>query len=642
MATARNRVEVLLGHLASEPSIFSRSLVPALVSAQQAPENSKKPPTPAKHGGALVAQVLKEQGVKFVFTLTGGHIAPILVGCNQAGLKVVDVRDEAAAVFAADAMARVSGIPGVAIVTAGPGLTNTITAVKNAQLAESPLVVLAGATSMLLKGRGSLQDIDQLALMEPHVKWMHSMTRVREIIPSLRKAFAIASSGVPGPVFLEYPLDVLWPQETINELVLGNQPQKTNKKFELTLANLKSTAQDLYIRRHIAKVFDQAFEPDQSFSGVIPSPILRPPAQRDIAAVLKALSGSQKPLVVLGSQATLHPAQIDALRRALEVLQVPVYCSGMARGLLGTSHPLQMRHKRREALAAADFVLLAGAVPDFRLDYGRHIKKAFFVMVNLSRVALKKNSDIRRRDIAIQYDPCDLMLKLAQNATSINLSAATSRWSSWMSWLQQNEAKREKEIDAMASPAKKGVNPVVLCRALNRALDDDSIIVADGGDFVGTASYIVHPRKPLSWLDPGVFGTLGVGGGFAVAAKANRPQAEVWLLFGDGSSAWSLAEVDTMVRHGLPCIIVIGNDAAWQQMHRDQVRLLKDPVASELLFSHYERVGEGYGGEGLLIRNESEIEATFQKAKALAKSGRPVVVNVFLGKSDFRQGSISL
>jgi acetolactate synthase-1/2/3 large subunit len=318
----------------------------------------------------------------------------------------------------------------------------------------------------------------------------------------------------------------------------------------------------------------------------------------------------------------------------------------MARGLLGAEHSLQLRHKRKEALADADFILLAGSIVDFRVDYGRHFAKhARVVMVNLGLEALGKNSDIRARQQAVRADPCAFVVALAQQHSTAKVS---STWTPWLQKLRQNDARRETEIDKMAaasSAAKNalGLNPVRVCRAINQAMAEDSIIVADGGDFVGTASYTVRPRQPHGWLDPGVFGTLGVGGGFAVAAKALRPKSEVWILFGDGSCAWSLSEVDTMVRHQLPCIIVIGNDAAWQQMRRDQVRLLGDPVASELLFTRYDTVGAGYGAHGILVDRESDLETALSEAKRVVRDERrPVVVNVMIAKSSFREGSISL
>lgn len=610
---------------------------------------------PKQYGGALVAEAIKEQGVNMVFTLTGGHIAPILTGANAAGIKVIDQRDEAACVFAADAYARLTQLPGVAVVTAGPGLSNTITAVKNAQLAESPVIILAGATAMILKGRGSLQDIDQIALMQPHCKACFTIKQVKTIIPTLRQAFAIAASGVPGPVFIEFPLEVLWPKSMI-DMIVATPQDGTKKKNQTTpsfsLNTLKNKVQtnvtSWYLKRHFDHVFANAFDPLPPSSALLITQNrsgLPPVSSESLKAVLRALAASQRPLILLSSQVA-QASKTQLLKAAIEILNVPVFCSGMARGLLGAKHPLLFRHNRKYALKHCDVIVLLGSAIDFRVDYGRHIGGGAYVcMVNLSAETLHKNSDIRSRNLKILGDSCDFTISLAQLASTQKevFQKVEPKWAKWKQTLADNDAKREVEIDKLAStPAQKGVNPVRLCRAINAALDDDSIIVADGGDFIGTASYIVHPRNQLGWLDPGLYGTLGVGGGFACAAKALKPNSEVWLLFGDGTCAWSIAEIDTMVRHRLPCIIVIGTDAKWNQMNRDQTRLLKDPVASELLFSRYDLVGAGYGAEGILVANEAEVPDALKRAKEICKSGKPVVVNVFLASSSFREGSISL
>jgi acetolactate synthase-1/2/3 large subunit len=328
---------------------------------------------------------------------------------------------------------------------------------------------------------------------------------------------------------------------------------------------------------------------------------------------------------------------------------MPVYLSGMGRGLLGSSHPLQMRHKRAQALAKADFVLLAGVPADFRLDYGRSINaKAYFATVNLCKVTLTKNNDTRMPNLRVHGDACVFLQRLSE---MIGIQGNPSKRKEWKDFLDSNEAKREREIDAMlkadARPEseddnKNFIGPLRLCREIDAVIGEDSFIVADGGDFVGSASYTVKPRVPLSWLDPGVFGTLGVGGGFALGAKLVRPESEVWILFGDGASGYSLVEFDTYVRMGVPVIAVIGNDACWSQMYRDQIRLLKDPVATQLAFTSYEKVAEGFGAKGIVVRRESQVRAALLKAKELAKQGHPVLVNCLISRSAFREGSISL
>ncbi len=572
-------------------------------------------------GGDLVADVLVKQGVPYLFTLCGGHISPILVSAKQRGIRVIDVRDEASAAFAADATSRLTGGVGVAAVTAGPGVTNTITAIKNAQLAQSPMVLLGGATGTILRGRGSLQDIDQMALFEPHVKWLAACEKVRELVPALEQAFEEARCGVPGPVFLECPVDLLYEEHLVRDLYgVGKEPRSLGEK-----------ALQLYLKRHLNKLFagagkSRASEPP-SFAPVTAS---RGERRRAAAATLKA----ERPLVLVGSQAMLHAGRAEEIAAAVDRLGLPVYLSGMARGLLGAGHPRHLRHNRRVALKEADLVLLAGVPNDFRLDYGRHIRRGTKVVsVNLSDHDLTKN---RRPQIGILADPGRFLEDLADEMDG------AGQWSDWIDTLRRRDAEREDDIAERAGQETEYLNPLHLCREIDQALDEDSILVADGGDFVGTASYTVRPRGPLRWLDPGVFGTLGVGGGFALGAKLARPTAEVWLLYGDGSAAYSLAEFDTCVRHGLPVIAVIGNDAGWTQIAREQVEILGDDCATVLSHNDYHVVAEGYGGKGLKVERPEDVPQVLAEAKEIARGGTPVLVNALLGKTDFRKGSISM
>jgi acetolactate synthase-1/2/3 large subunit len=306
----------------------------------------------------------------------------------------------------------------------------------------------------------------------------------------------------------------------------------------------------------------------------------------------------------------------------------------MARGLLGRSHPLQMRHKRRDALRAADLIILAGVPCDFRLDYGRHIpRRALYISANRSRADLTRN---RRPDIGLLADAGLFLQALATHY------APGERWAEWRAQLRERDAARDAEIERQAREPAEHINPLHLCRELADALPDDSVIVADGGDFVATASYIVRPPGPLTWLDPGPFGTLGVGGGFALGAKLARPEAEVWLLYGDGSAGYSLAEFDTFVRHGVPVVGVVGNDAGWTQIAREQVEMLKDDVATVLAYSDYDRVAAGFGAAGLRVEDPELVGDTLAEARRTAAAGRPVLVNAILGKTDFRKGSMSM
>jgi acetolactate synthase-1/2/3 large subunit len=577
------------------------------------------------NGGDKIASVLVERGVRFLFTLCGGHISPILVGAKQRGIRVVDVRHEVDAVFAADAVFRLTGVPGVAAVTAGPGVTNTITAVKNAQLAQSAVVLLGGAAATLLKGRGALQDIDQMPLIQPHVKWAASAATVRELVPMLEKAFDVARSGVPGPVFLECPIDLLYDEPLVRQWYGAS-----GKGGGLAGLGLR-----LYLQRHASKLFAGADRVAPSPAPAIPPPR---PERGDARKAAARLRKAKRPVLVLGGQVLLSsPTREGAveLAKAVAAIGAPVYLAGGARGLLGPGHPLQLRHKRREALREADLVLLAGIPNDFRLDYGKHIsRKAFLISVNRSEQDLRMN---RKPTLSIHADPGVLLRELAGI-----LSNGGSRWGDWLGTLRGRDEEREREIDRQAATAGERINPLHLCREIDRALAPESVIVADGGDFVATAAYTLSPRAPLSWLDPGVFGTLGVGGGFALGAKLCRPEADVWILYGDGSAAYSLAEFDTFARHGLPVIAVVGNDAGWTQIAREQIEILKDDVGTVLARTDYHKVAEGYGGRGLLLERGEDVPGVLQEALRIARGGSPVLINAHLDKTEFRKGSISM
>ena len=218
----------------------------------------------------------------------------------------------------------------------------------------------------------------------------------------------------------------------------------------------------------------------------------------------------------------------------------------------------------------------------------------------------------------------------------------SERWTGWVAQLHARDAQREAEIDRLAATTGEHVNPIALLRMLEHEAGDNALLVADGGDFVATASYVLHPRGPLTWLDPGAFGTLGVGAGFALGAALARPEREVWIIFGDGACGYSLTEFDTFVRHGIPVIAVVGNDAGWTQIAREQVKMLHDDVATVLARTAYHEVVKGFGAAGLLVTRMDEVSAALARARELARLGRPVLLNVWLDKTEFREGSMSM
>ncbi|XP_072182108.1 2-hydroxyacyl-CoA lyase 2-like [Diadema setosum] len=582
-----------------------------------------------RNGGELVAEVLKSHGIKFLFTLCGGHISPVNVAADKLGIRVVDTRHEATAVFAADAVARLSGVVGAAIVTAGPGLTNTITAVKNAQMAESPVLLMGGAAGTLLKGRGALQDIDQMVLFKPLCKICISVTKIRDIVPSLRRALAVAQSGTPGPVFVELPIDIMYSYELVMKSLVGTTGGKGG--FVAKIVNW-------YIMTFMNNIFSGAFEKRD----VTPLPVQQPLATKvQVQQGVELLSRAKKPVILLGSQATLPPVPAQKLRESLEAIGVPCFLGGMARGLLGRKSPLHIRQRRRDALKEADVVILAGAVCDFRLNYGRSLsRRSKIIAVNRNPSQLYKNSDMFwKPTLAVEGDPASFLVELQKGLQGYKCDEE------WLKTLRaRDEEKEAANIVKAGEKADRYLNPLSVLYQLEEVMEENSIIVADGGDFVGSASYILRPRGPLKWLDPGAFGTLGVGGGFALGAKLCCPDANVWIVYGDGSLGYSFMEFDTYTRHNTPVIAVIGNDACWTQIAREQEPLLGSRVSCELAFCDYHSAVEGIGGVGMKLSEESkeEIQAKLREAQKLSQSGKSVLVNCLIGRTDFRNGSISV
>jgi acetolactate synthase-1/2/3 large subunit len=520
-----------------------------------------------------------------------------------------------------------TGLPGVAAVTAGPGVTNSITALENCKMAQSPIVLFGGATATVLKGRGALQDIDQGALIRGAVKEYIRCTTLKQLAPTLERALETARGGIPGPVFVEVPVDVLYPEKIVREWYLK----------EAGVENAKTVGQKalgLYLKGHLYRQFHAPHVDVAGGAARLRNMSDRPRTSGKIAEIAEMVRKAQRPALVVGSQTLVNCADAAPLARAIESLGIPVWLGGTARGLLGASSPIQFKHARGKALKEADVAIVCGFPFDFRLKYGLGFgKKTKVVAANLSATELRKN---RRPEVAVQMHAGEFLQELAARV------GGEARRETWIGTCADRERTRDLEIRSKGKTEGPLVDPIHFFTRMEAKLADDSVLVADGGDFVATAAYILRPRRPLSWLDPGVFGTLGVGGGFAAGAAAVRPGAEVWIIYGDGSCAYSISEFDTFVRHGMAPIAVIGTDAAWGQIGRDQATLLGSDVGTTLRRTDYHKVAEGYGGVGLLLDDPSKVDAVLDQAKAIAKSGKPVCINVILAKSDFREGSISI
>lgn len=539
-------------------------------------------------GGHIVARALAEQGVTHLFTLCGGHIQNIYDGCLNHGIRVIDVRHEQSAAHAADGWARITGEVGVCAVTAGPGVTDVVTAVANAQRAQVPMVVIGGAGPRMMADKGSLQDMDHVSLMRSITKWSVSVPEARRLTEYIQSAFRIARQGVPGPVFLEMPIDLL--------MLPGEDDSGYPKSWT-------------------------------------PSRPAGDPGALDAAA--EALRGASQPMIICGSQLRWS-ADEGALARLVDAAQAPVFLNGMARGALPPEHPWLYTRCRKDALKQADAILIFGTPLDFRLGYGgsppfNHTAKV--IQVDLDGTEIGRNRPI---DIGIVGDSGLVMDGIVERLGALEVDRAA-----WRAALDAAEEKRKagmrlEMVSDVAPP-----NPLRVCAELNTFIKPDTIVIGDGGDFVATAAYTLGIRRPGMWLDPGPLGTLGVGPGFAMAAKLARPQSDVVLVYGDGSVGFNGFEFEAMARQGIKITAVVGNDACWSQIHRGQVDMFgaERAVATRLDYTRYDKVVEALGGHGEYVEHPDQLVGAFERAFA---SPKPALVNVKISKSDFRKGAISV
>jgi len=536
------------------------------------------------HGGKLVADALAKEGVSHLFTLCGGHIQHIYDGCLDNGIRVVDVRHEQSAGHAAEGWARATGQVGVCAVTAGPGVTDTVTAVANAWRGGAPMVVFGGQGPNFFREMGSLQEMDHVQLMRSITKWSATIPETRRIPDYVAMAFRKATTGVPGPVFLEAPLDVL-----MNMIDEGEAPWPERYRTE-------------------------------SVSGGDPAGI-------EAAAAL--LAKAERPVAVVGTQWFFSPYR-DAIHAFLKAYDLPCFLNGGARGALTPDDRHFFRLSRGKAMAAADVVVVFGTPWDFRLQYGQGCPSAQVIQVDLDPQVIGHN---RAVDVGLPADTGLVMSQLAQ--------AGSRSDSGWLAAVRVMEDKAYARMLPEMNDDSSPVKPLRFSKALADALPRDVTIVCDGGDIVGTAAKLVDVYEPGHWMDPGPLGTLGVGPGFAMAAKLARPDSPVCIIYGDGSFGLNGFEFEAMARQGISVVGVMGNDAAWQQIRRGQVEIFSPDraPATKLDFTRYDRIVEAMGGHGEYVEDPTQIHAAIDRA---FDSGKPALVNVKLGSSDFRKGAISV
>lgn len=529
------------------------------------------------HGGRLVAMALRAAGVETIFTLSGGHVMGIYDGCLDEGIDVIDVRHEQAAVHAADAWARLHpGKVGVAVLTAGPGVTDGVTGVANAWRANSPIVVFGGQGPFRNAGRGSLQEMDHVSLMRPITKFSGACGDTQRLAEYVELAVRTALSGVPGPAFLEVPMDVL--HAPVN---LTSAKVPTFRDYRVS-----STA-----------------------------------SVDRVAAAAELLSGAQRPVVMAGTAVKWSCAQ-DALTAFLDATNIPCYVNGMARGAVPPDHACLLSLTRKEALATADVVVLAGAPLDFRLKFGRAINpQAKIIQLEADEVLVGQNRPV---DVSLVGN---LGANLGALAYQLAADGTTPDAAAHLAALRATETQLDEARRAEFTSDEVPIDPLRLCAEINEVITDDMIIIGDGGDIVAQASKVIDVPANGTWMDPGPLGTLGVGLPFALAAQKAFGDRRVLIIYGDGSFGLNGFEYDTAVRFGLPVVGVVGNDAAWGQMLRPQASLYGDErvVATELAYTRYDKVVEALGGHGEHVTEPDDIAPALRRA---FDSGLPALVNV--------------
>jgi acetolactate synthase I/II/III large subunit len=522
----------------------------------------------AEHGGRIVARTLKSRRVDTLFTLSGGHLFSVYDGCKEEGIRILDVRHEQTAAFAAEGMAKATRTVGVAGLTAGPGVTNGLSAIAGAQANGSPICALGGRAPELRWGSGSLQEIDHLPFVSPLVKSAETVKDPAAIAAMTAAALDLAAAAPTGPTFVDYPLDVVF----------------SEAEPEIPAAPAAGDAQ--------------------------------PAVGVEEAAAL--LATAERPAIMAGTGLYWGRGE-EEMQALAEALGIPVFLNGLGRGCLPADHELAFSRARSTALGDADVALVLGVPMDFRLGFGG----AFGGETKIIRVDVAAN-----RLTANRLPDVDLVGDLRATLVALREAAAQGepRTHAWVEQLRnvENEkrAAEQEELNDSRSP----LHPVRIYKELGEVLDRDAIVVGDGGDFVSYAGRFIDTYQPGCWMDPGPFGCLGAGPGQAIGAKVAHPDRQVCLLLGDGAFGFAGMEFDTMARHGLGVVGVMGNNGIWALEHHPMKFLYGYSVAAELTpETRYDELVESLGCDGILVREPDELRPALERAFG---SGRPTLVNV--------------
>jgi acetolactate synthase-1/2/3 large subunit len=542
-------------------------------------------------GGHLVAKALKAEGIDVIFTLCGGHIIDIYDGCIDEGIKVVDVRHEQVAAHAADGYARVTGRPGCAVVTAGPGTTDAVTGVANAFRAESPMLLIGGQGALNQHRMGSLQDLPHVDIMRPITKFSSNVVTTERVADMCSMAFREALAGAPGPAFLEIGRDILDAHVPLENAVL---PQSGRYR-----ASTKSIGD---------------------------------PASVDRLADI--LTKAKQPCVLLGTQ--LWTARgADAAIEFARSLNIPVFMNGAARGTLPPGDPHHLHLTRRYAFNNADVILIVGTPFDFRMGYGKRLREeATVVQIDMDYRTVGKNRDV---DLGLVGDPGAILAEVTKAADG---KGAGDR-EPWLQTLREEENRLKEERLPRLMRDTAPIHPLRLAHEINEFLTENSLYIGDGGDVVTFSGGVVQPKGPGLWMDPGPLGTLGVGVPFAMAAKIARPDREVVCLFGDGAFSLTGWDFETMIRFDLPFIGVVGNNSYMNQIRYGQIQKYgaeRGDVGNKLGDVKYDLFAKMLGGYGEEVREPQDIRPALERAR---ESGKPSLINVWIDPDAFAPGTMN-
>ena len=528
-------------------------------------------------GGRLFAKALKREGVEYVFTLNGGHIYNLYEGCVDEGIKVIDFRHEQVAAHAAEGWAKVTGKPGVAIVTAGPGVTDAVTGIANAFQAPSPMVMIGGNAGISDHLRGGLQDFDSATFLKPVTKFSEQVKRVERIPEYVSIAFRHATSGVPGPVYLEIPIDIV-----------GGSTDEEAVRYP---TSYRTDARAYGDPQYVQKVVD----------------ILR---------------NAERPMVLAGSDIWWNDAS-EELREFVEMIDSPVFLNAMGRGSIPSDHPNLGSLGRRYGLVKSDAVILIGTPIDFRLGYGAdnmfpQNPKLVEIMMDASKIG--QNRDIDAGVVG------DSKAVLRQIMDGLQASGYRSPGKAWVEEVMTEDRALKAADEPMLNSEQSPIHPMRLMKELRDVLDEDATVIGDGGDIVTFAARVLDINRPGHWLDPGQFGCLGAGSGFAAAAQLARPGKQVCIVYGDGGFGLTGFDVETYVRFDLPIVSIVGNNGAWNQTTQGVVRRGMRGIGTYLSQeTDYAKIMDGMGGYGERVTDPAQIRPALERAFG---SGKPALLDV--------------